>query len=161
MTVSQVLTTFQGNIARTNLFTVSIPSGGGASLSFRAKGAQLPATDMGIIEVPYRGRKIKVPGSRSFAEWTVTVMETDDMGIRKALENWVNTIDNAASGGRGNKMEQVSVTLEKATGGGSAIKFTLHGAFPTNVSAIDLSFDEQTAPLEYQVTFNYTYHTVD
>ena len=38
--------------------------------------------------------------------------------------------------------------------------YTLFGAFPTAIASVDLSFDEQTAPLEYQVTFNYSFHTV-
>jgi hypothetical protein len=38
--------------------------------------------------------------------------------------------------------------------------YILFGAFPTSIASVDLSFDEQTAPLEYQVTFNYSYHTV-
>ena len=43
-------------------------------IPFLVKAAQLPASTLGLIEVPYRGRKIKVPGDRTFAEWQITVL---------------------------------------------------------------------------------------
>lgn len=160
MTISAALSTIKSGLARTNLFSITIGKGLGPLLQIRGKGTQLPATDLGVIEVPYRGRKLKVPGQRTFAEWTVTVMETEGMEVRTALENWVNSIDNATTGARNpNQLEDITVSLLKSNGG-SSMTYQLFGAFPTSIASVDLSFDEQTAPLEYQVTFNYSYHTI-
>lgn len=160
MTIASTLSTIKAGLARTNLFSITIGQGIGPLLQIRGKGTQLPASDLGVIEVPYRGRKLKVPGQRTFAEWTVTIMETEGMEVRTKMEAWINGIDNAETGARNPaKMEDITVSLLKANGGAS-MTYTLFGAFPTSIASVDLSFDEQTAPLEYQVTFNYSYHTV-
>ena len=33
---------------------------------FTVRAAQLPSTNMGVVEVPYRGRTLKIAGDRSF-----------------------------------------------------------------------------------------------
>ena len=48
-------------------------SGGDAKIPFMARAAQIPASTVGTIEVGYFGRKIKIAGDRTFAEWTVTI----------------------------------------------------------------------------------------
>ena len=49
-------------------------SGNSNNRQFFIKAAQLPASTIGFIEVPYKGRKVKRPGDRTFAEWTLTVL---------------------------------------------------------------------------------------
>ena len=61
-------------------------------IPFLVKAAQLPASTIGLIEVPYRGRKIKVPGDRTFAEWTITVLADGDFDLRNKFEAWSNRI---------------------------------------------------------------------
>jgi len=56
--------------------------------SFLVKSAQLPAYNMGVIEVPFRGRMLKVAGDRTFEPWTVTVVNDGDFKLRKAFEAW-------------------------------------------------------------------------
>ena len=155
-----ILSKVKGGIAKTNLYSLSIPNKL-PDLDFHGKGTQLPASELGTIEVPYRGRKLKVPGQRTFADWTVTIMETADMGIRASLENWLNQLDDSESGKRDPSQMVDNVTVSVLTTKGTvAMVYTLFGAFPTSIASVDLSFDEQTAPLEYQVTFQYSYHTV-
>jgi len=164
--IATTLATVKQGIARTNLFSIGIQGGGAGNISrdleFRGKGTQLPSSDLGVIEIPYRGRKLKVPGQRTFAEWTVTIMETEGMEVRAAIEQWINKIDNAETGQRGDGSLLSDITVKMlTTKGGTSLTYTLYGAFPTSMASVDLSFDEQTAPLEYQVTFNYSYHTVN
>jgi hypothetical protein len=157
--ISEILSTVKRGIAKTNLYSISIPNKL-PDIEFNGKGTQLPASELGMIEVPYRGRKIKVPGQRTFSEWTVTIMETEEMGVRNRLEAWMNELDNAESGLRKpDQMVDITVKLLKNNNSPS-MTYILFGAFPTSIASVDLSFDEQTAPLEYQVTFNYSYHTV-
>lgn len=156
-------------MAKTNLFKVNFPAApaGAAVLSadpieFRAKGSQLPTSELGTLEVPYRGRKLKVPAQRTFSDWTVTIMETEEMGVRSALEEWMDFLDNAETGERdSSKTVDATVEILKGDGKSTALKFILYGAYPTNIGAIELNFDEQSAPLEYSVTFAYSYHKIE
>ena len=160
--ISDVATEVKKGMAYTNLFKITMPSIGSGDLStlleFRAKGAQVPSSELGVMEVPYRGRKLKVPSQRSFSEWTVTVMETAGMEMRATFENWINLLDGSSTGVRDpSQLTNITVAVQKGDQS-DAIAFTLYGAFPSAVGQIDLSFDEQTAPMEYQVTFQYSYH---
>lgn len=155
--------------AKTNMYKLVFqPAGtfqGAASLStllgVRAKGAQLPTSDIGVLEIPYKGRKVKMPAERQFAEWTVTIMETARMEVRKALETWMSQMDAEDRIARDtNAICNIEVHLLQGDNATDAIVYTLFGAFPSSLASVDLSFDEQTAPLEYSVTFQYGYHTV-
>jgi hypothetical protein len=161
-TLSSIIT---NRLAHTNLFSIIIPAPapGGISdlLKFSGKGTQLPSSELGTIEVPYRGRKLKVPGQRTFSEWTVTVMETEGMYVRTALENWMNILDNATTGARNPLVTNAKVSLLKSDMKSPSLTYTLYGVYPTNIASVDLSFDEQTSPLEYSVTFSYSYHTLE
>ena len=78
--------------ARNSLFQVQItnPANGTGDLKvpFMVKAAQIPAATLGVIEVPYFGRKVRIAGDRTFAEWTVTVINDEDFLIRNAMEEW-------------------------------------------------------------------------
>ena len=157
--LKSILAKVNAGIARTNLYSITIP-GKVPDLDFHGKGTQLPASDLGVIEIPYKGRKLKVPGQRTFSEWTVTIMETEDMAIRSALEAWMDQLDNSETAIR-DSTQVVDIIVKLMTMKGTpSMTYTLFGAFPTAIASVDLSFDEQTAPLEYQVTFNYSFHTV-
>jgi hypothetical protein len=80
----------KGGGARSNLFrcTINFPgyANGDVELtSFMCKGAQLPASVMTPIEVPFRGRRLQIAGDRTFEPWTVTVLNDTDFGTRNAM----------------------------------------------------------------------------
>lgn len=163
----EVLTkvTKSGQMARTNLFSMTFQGGVpviqnlSKDLVIRGKGTQLPASDLGVIEVPYRGRKLKVPGQRSFAEWTVTIMETEGMEIRTAIEYWMNILDASSTGDRQpDAICDIIVSNLSIRDQTPLMTYYLYGAFPTSIGAVEMSFDEQTSPMEYQVTFQYSFH---
>ena len=85
---------FAGGGVRTNLFKVTgvIPgyqtNDAQLQMSFLIKAAQIPASSLGTIEVPYRGRRIKIPGDRTFQDWSITVLSDTNMSLRSAFENW-------------------------------------------------------------------------
>ena len=88
----------RGGGARPNLFkaTINFPgyANGDAELtSFLCEAAQLPGSTMGIIPVPFRGRILKMAGDRTFAEWTVTIINDTDFAIRNSMERWMNGIN--------------------------------------------------------------------
>jgi hypothetical protein len=95
--VQEIRSQLVGGGARPSLFQVTLqnPVNAEADLksTFMVQAAQIPASTMGIIEVPYFGRKVKIAGDRTFAEWTVTVINDEDFLIRNALEQWSNAIN--------------------------------------------------------------------
>ena len=59
---------------------------------FMCKAAQLPHP-ISPIEIPFRGRNLKVAGDRTFAPWTITVVNDNDFRIRTSFEKWMNGIN--------------------------------------------------------------------
>ena len=77
--------TLIGGGARPNLFEVVLTNVprfyGGMMLedfSILCKAAQLPASNIASIDVPFRGRIFKVAGDRTYDTWTVTVINDID-----------------------------------------------------------------------------------
>jgi len=149
--------------ARNSLFQVTIqnPANGAADIKipFMVRAAQIPASTLGLIEVPYFGRKIKMAGDRTFADWTVTVINDEDFLIRNALEQWSNQIQshqgNVRRFGSANPnayKAQAQVTQFSKTG--VPIRtYTFNGIFPTEIATIDLDWSSTDTIEEFQVTF--------
>jgi len=180
-----------GGAARPNLFECELyfpPFALGASTAantdntrsvselsrFMIKSANLPASNVGVIDVPFRGRSLKIAGDRTFDVWTITVINDVDFSLRTAFERWMNAINkhddnsgliNPAQYQRDAFVKQFgrasvssansSVTSPTQTVPGDQIPvlkaYKFHGVFPTAVSAIDLSYDSNDAIEEFTV----------
>ena len=107
MTTLRTITGFRAALAgggvRPNLFEVSIPAFplaafGNATWTndarnefrFLCKAAALPASNIAPIDVPFRGRILKVAGDRTFDTWTVTIINDENFRLRSAFETWMN-----------------------------------------------------------------------
>ena len=134
----------------------------GTNVTILVKAAQIPAFTVGVIEVPYKaGRRIKLPGDRTFADWTITVINDEDHNARRAFTAWINMIS------RGNyesekksiaKKYYTDLTVSQLKGNNVTQRvYKLFGAFPTDVSAVDLSMDSTDTLSEFTVTFQYQY----
>lgn len=123
---------------------------------FLVKSANLPASNINVISVPFRGRNLKIAGDRTFDPWTITVINDTDFSIRTAFERWMNLInkheDNAGKTDPNDYQQDVYVRqLGRAqTNGASPTsdtdlpvlkQYKFYGVFPTAVSAIDISYD--------------------
>jgi len=187
-TITQFRSKLVGGGARPNLFEVNINSfpfvsdWDNGTFQFLCKAAALPASNVASVEIPFRGRTLKVAGDRTFDNWTITVINDEDFRLRSAFELWMNGISKLsdASGatqpnsymgnatvhqlGRGYNKGRSS-TSNSGAGDGSAgivgIKplrtYYFDGIFPTNVSAIDLSYDSGDTIEEYTVDFQVQY----
>ena len=60
--------------------------------TFLVKAATLPGSQIGMIEVPFRGRRLKVSGDRTFSDWQTTIFNDSDYRLRNAIEKWAETI---------------------------------------------------------------------
>ena len=154
----------KGGGARSNLFkaTVNFPAyaGGDAELtSFMCKAAQLPASVMNVIEVPFRGRQLKIACDRTFEPWNVTVLNDTGFEVRNAMERWMNGINaHSANTGLTNPVTyQADLIVEQLDKDGSVVKtYNFRGCFPTNMSSIDVSYENEAIE-EFTVEFQVQY----
>jgi hypothetical protein len=154
-----------GGGARPNLFkaTVNFPAyaGGDVELtSFLVKAAQLPASIINTVTVPFRGRQLQVAGDRTFEPWTITIINDTDFKIRNAFERWMNGINqHSANTGLTNPVDyQADMTVAQLDKAGNEVKvYNFRGTFPTNVSAIDLSYENTDVIEEFTVELQVQY----
>ena len=134
---------------------------------FMVKAANLPASNISPINIPFRGRNLKVAGDRTFDPWTITIINDVDFTIRTAFERWMNLInkseDNAGITNPTSYQQDMYVKqLGRAEVGGTAPttqaqipvlkQYRFYGSFPTNVSDIALSYDSSDTIEEFSVT---------
>ena len=157
--ISDFATQFQGGV-RPNLFRVQISGGMNTGMTqnfeFHCKGATIPASTIGAIDVPYMGRQLKVPGDRTFEEWTVTVLNDVNWAHRANFERWSDDITANAgnfSRKRGNQVYGRATVLHLNRSGDTIRRYTLQGIFPTSIAAIDLTSDANDTVEEYTVGF--------
>ena len=173
-TISQFKSQLIGGGARPNLFEVeltTLPAGiAWPSDNFRymCKAAQLPASVIANIDIPFRGRIFKVAGDRTIEPWSITVINDEDFRIRKAMEEWVDRIakleNNLGATDPSAYMVNAKVfqlgrgaTVSSSTNAGdrNAVlrEYEFIDIFPTSVSSIDLSYDSSDTIEECVVDF--------
>ena len=173
-TISQFKSQLIGGGARPNLFEVeltTLPAGiAWPSDNFRymCKAAQLPASVIANIDIPFRGRIFKVAGDRTIEPWSITVINDEDFRIRKAMEEWVDRIakleNNLGATDPSAYMVNAKVfqlgrgaTVSSSTNAGdrNAVlrEYEFIDIFPTSVSSIDLSYDSSDTIEEFVVDF--------
>ena len=163
-----------GGGARPNLFEVeltTLPAGiswDADNFRYMCKAAQLPASQIANIDVPFRGRIFKVAGDRTIDTWTVTVINDEDFRIRNAFEEWTQQIANLDTNigatdpsaymtnakvfqlGRG-----TTKSSKDSNGTDNVVlkEYEFVDIFPTTVSSIDLSYDTGDTIEEFTVEF--------
>ena len=153
-TISNFKSKLTGGGARANLFEVVLTFPDTAQpdsavldkARFLVKGANLPASNVAQIEVPFRGRVLKIAGDRTFDSWTVTVINDTDFAIRSAFERWSNTINRLSDNtGLTNPADyQSDAYVYQLDRDGSTLRsYRFYDTFPTQVGPIELSYDAQ------------------
>ena len=189
-TLSKFHSRLQGGGARPNLFEVRIDAFPAAAtnsvpkatwgkteqedFSILCKAANLPASNIASIDVPFRGRTLKVAGDRTIDNWTVTVINDEDFRMRNAMEAWMNSIARLSNNtgatnpdsymvdavvhqlGRGysnNKHSKKNSDTAGDTNVTPLKSYKFIDIFPVAVSAIDLSYDSSDTIEEFTVEF--------
>jgi hypothetical protein len=151
-----------GGGARPNLFEVELAFPGAVGVDndtlqkarFLVKAAALPASTVAPIDVPFRGRVLKIAGDRTFETWTITVINDVDFSIRSAFEKWMNTI-NKVNDGTGltdpEAYQADAYVYQLGRDGGILRSYHFYDVFPTNISTIDLSYETTDTLEEFTV----------
>ena len=192
-TITAFKSKLSGGGARPNLFEVEIPSFPEAAgtntwrtgdnqeadtFKFLCKAASLPASQVTPVEIPFRGRILKVAGDRTFETWSTTIINDENFLIRNAFETWMQGISkNSNATGASNPSAYMTYALvhqlgrgadqgRSSTGASAAVDgsaiaplktYTFFDIFPTTISAIDLSYGNTDAIEEYSVEFQVQY----
>jgi hypothetical protein len=157
-----------GDGARPNLFEVSMPFPGFSApgdaqrkLTFMCRSSALPGSTIGVVPIQYFGRELKFAGNRTFAEWTMTIINDEDFVIRNAFERWMNGINshnlnirNPVALNPGTYTVDGEI-IQYAKVGSVLRRYRITGAFPTDVSPIDLDWGSNDSIEEYTVTLAY------
>mgnify|MGYP005624590407 FL=1 len=163
-TITDFKSKMAGGGARPNLFEVELVFPDPIAIEndvkeksrFLVKAAQLPASNITPIEVNFRGRILKIAGDRTFDTWTVTVINDVDFSIRSAFEKWMDFINSMedATGAQDPALYQPDAYVHQLDRDGSTLRsYKFHDIFPTNISAIDLSYETVDTVEEFTVEF--------
>lgn len=128
--------------------------------TFLIKASQLPPSSIGQIDVPFRGRKLKVAGDREFADWSVNILNDVSFNLRKGLEEWSERIQNHnyALGATELNDYYASAIVRQLDRDGTQLRaYSFEGIWPKEIEAIDLNFESQNAVEDYGVTFAVQY----
>jgi hypothetical protein len=195
------ITSFMGaldvDFARPNLFQVdiSLPGNAGSAIgmgsagtslggisasdvsklaSFTVKAAQLPASTVGVIEVPFRGRMLKIAGDRTFEPWTITIQNDTTHTLRQVFLQWMDAIQvheenatrirygesAATSSNYLNYMSDMRVTqLDRR--GNAIVSYRFKDCWPSNVAAVDLDYGTNDSIEEFTVELQTQYWTIE
>jgi hypothetical protein len=168
--VNQFRSQLQGDGARPNLFEVtlpfpafSLPGNAQTKTTFMCKTAQLPGSTLGVVPVQYFGRELKFVGNRTFADWTVTIINDEDFVVRNAFERWMNGINShnlnvrnpVASTPLGYSVDSEVTQFGKA--GNTIKKYRFVGMFPSDITPIDVDWSSNDTIEEFSVTLTYQF----
>ena len=170
----------KGGGTRANLFEVQMSFPTYLSVSdenetindipFLVKAAEIPASNIGNIPVPFRGRILPIAGDRTFDPWTVTIINDTNFRLRDVMERWSDSINDLQTAqGRTNPEQyqtKASVIQLDRLGKkpGDTIRelrtYDFTGIYPNVVSSIPLDHGATDTIEEFQVTFNYLFYEV-
>jgi hypothetical protein len=159
--VSDFKAKLKGGGARPSLFkvTLNFPAYARADVelaSFMCKSAQIPASLQEPISIPFRGRQVQIAGDRIFEPAVFTIINDTDFGVRAPLERWMNGINSHSTNtGLTNPNDyQADLIVEQLDRDETVLKrYNLRGAFPTNLSSIELSYEATGQIEEFQAEF--------
>ena len=165
--------------ARSNLFAIDLPElptgvkealkGGSPefkwekaskeNLQLMCKAAQFPASNVGTVEVPFRGKVLKVAGDRIVDTWTITIINDESYYIRYIMESWMQVMNNYNTAEGTSKISGNEIFTDafvyqldrSGTKSGAAYKF--YDIWPSNISDIALSYDSTDTIEEFTVEF--------
>ena len=158
-TIDQFKAQLIGGGPRANRFRVFIPRAG-EKIEFLCTAAQIPSANINTLAVPFRGQVLKLAGDRTFEPWNVTIMNDVEFSSRTALEAWQEEIQGyGTSDGALNTDYLLSrAFVEQLHKDDSVLaRYEFFNMFPSNIGAIELSYESVDALEEFTVDFEFSH----
>ena len=168
--INRIKAELVGGGARPSLFQVMITNPinpvADIKVPFMVEAASLPASQIDPVELSYMGRKFYEIGDRTFEQWNTTVINDEDFLVRNALEEWHNAINalerNVRTAGPSASSYKSQATVTQYGKDGTELRtYKFIGIWPTQIAAIDLSWQTQNEIERFQVTWQYDYYVID
>jgi hypothetical protein len=134
----------------------------GQRAQFLCKATSLPQSTVENIGVLYRGRQVNFAGERTFQPWSVSIYNDVSFNIRNAFEQWQSGIQNySTTEGKTNPRDyQVDLQVHQLDRNGATIKsYRFVDAYPTNIGAIALDYEQQNQIEQFDIEFQYNFFT--
>lgn len=160
------------DISGANTGNAGVKGGEDEDVNLLCKSAALPASNLGVIEVPFRGRTVKISGDRTFDTWSATFFNDKSMKLRGMFEAWLETMNTHETNNapffrpstndgymRDIIVQQMRKDTKSGVGNDVTVlrEYELKYAFPTSISQIDLAYDSNDQIEEFTVEFQYSY----
>lgn len=164
---------------RPNIFKIKIntPPGlgtgaiDGQTLTVLCKSGQMPGSTQGVVDVPFRGRSLKIPGDRTFESWRASFYNDPSFNLRTFFEEWTNyaNVFGENAGDLTPDKNFADIVIEQLGKDNPAVTsdnlpvlrtYKLIGAWPSNVSPIDLDYETKDQIETFDVTFEYQYYEI-
>lgn len=156
--------------ARPTLFEIilqGLPSGvtpsNTSKISYMAKATKIPESTIGIVEVPYFGRTIRVAGNRKFGLWPTVIINDEDFTVRAMLEDWHHKINDRQTNQRSLESSapavyQRTAQVRQFSQTGQPIRvYNMINAWPAEVRDIDLDWGDVNRIEEFTVVWAFDY----
>ncbi len=156
--------------ARPSLFEVIIPGWPGSDVQseqefrFKCRAANIPPSQIGAVDVPYFGRRIKLAGDRVYADWSVTLNHDEDYNTRQAIERWhegINAhIENIMTGGvspQPNTYKRDAIIHHYSKSGALIKSYTFKGIFPITITQMGTDWDAINQHMTFDIDFSIDY----
>jgi hypothetical protein len=166
--IAEFRSSLQFDGARPNLFEIQMslpiainPGNANRKLTFMARTAQLPGSTVGIVPLQYFGREVKLAGNRTFADWSITVINDEDFAVRKGFERWMNALNQHRQNRRNSSFASATSYTTDAfvrqygKTGNKLKEYKFIGMFPNDLAPIDLDWSANDTIEEYSVTLAY------
>ena len=147
-------------------FPVSVPGGIEARdrSRFLIKSTSIPASTLGMIELPFMGRKIKLAGDRTFEDWSTTIINDEKFSVRSAIEAWSDSINglqsNSPTFNTSVGYRTTGLVTQYSARGNPIRTYTFHNIWPSALAAIELAWETESTIEEFECTWTYDYYTV-
>ena len=162
-----------GGCARSNQFQVVVsppaanPAGipaPGLTFKFLCRSAQIPASTIGEVLVPFRGRQIFLAGDRTYDAWTVTVFSDTDWDVRGTVESWQNAMQDigasTTAGAASSEHYYGRANVTQLDRNDRPLReYVLHDIWPMSVDPIDFGYDTYNIVQEFSISWRCNYMT--
>ena len=139
------------------------------NFAFRCERTTIPGRTVTSVDDTGSGPAIKIAQDVTYTDLEMTIICSIDMQERYIFENWINIIVGHAtlpSAGLVNFYENYalgnSLKLTHTDDRGNYIlTYELHDVYPTQISAMNLNWEENNTYQRFDVTLSYSYYKVE
>jgi|688.fasta_scaffold912897_2 hypothetical protein len=170
--ISEFIGAFNGGF-RPNRFRVqgTLGSVGSPTMTFHVRSANLPASSLSTIMIPYRGRNFKMPGNRTYAPWQIVVLDDNTNSgnsLWEPFHQWsekinshtANISNSSTTLDFSNEMKDWNV-FQLDINGNTKKTITLKNCWPAEVGPISLNMDDNESLSTFPVTLEYSWYEIN